>query len=170
MSSEDSDYDDQAESNSDNGDVDGDTNELPTQAKQGAKGTKAPPPPVRQCTLPADDAPACPPARRSKGKGKELSTPAHDEDTDNACQDPQDSDANNPLVPGRLLAEAVHKAIALGERMFKEAAEIAKEYEKSPGAILIAARLSVKPTRTKNRWNMYQAWYKMKHPKLSDGE
>ncbi|OAX33129.1 hypothetical protein K503DRAFT_786721 [Rhizopogon vinicolor AM-OR11-026] len=57
VSSEDSNYDDQAESNSD-----GDTNELPTQAKQGAKGTKAPPPPVRQCTLPADDAPACPPA------------------------------------------------------------------------------------------------------------
>ncbi|OJA14157.1 hypothetical protein AZE42_13228 [Rhizopogon vesiculosus] len=113
VSSEDRDYDDQAESNSDDGDVNGDANELPAQAKQGAKGIKAPPPPAQQCTLPADDAPARPPAQRSKGKGKELSTPAHDEDTDDAHQDPQDSDANNPLAPGQLLVEAICKAIAL---------------------------------------------------------
>ncbi|OJA14728.1 hypothetical protein AZE42_10840, partial [Rhizopogon vesiculosus] len=25
----------------------------------------------------------------------------------------------------------------------------------------------MKPTRTENPWNMYQAWYKMKHPKSS---
>jgi hypothetical protein len=140
-SPEDSNYDDQAEPSSDDGDVDDDTSELPAQARQGAKG-----------------------------KGKELSTPAYDEDTDDADQDPQDPDANNPLAPGRLPAEAIRKAIALGERTFKEATEIAKEYEKSPGAILIAAGLSVKPTRTENPWNMYQAWYKMKHPKSSDGE
>ncbi|KAG1723253.1 uncharacterized protein EDB91DRAFT_1087878 [Suillus paluster] len=63
-----------------------------------------------------------------------------------AHQDPQDPNANNHLAPGRLLVEAMRKAIALGERTFKEATEIAKEYEKSPGAILIAAGLSVKPT------------------------
>ncbi|OAX32504.1 hypothetical protein K503DRAFT_787155 [Rhizopogon vinicolor AM-OR11-026] len=50
----------------------------------------------------------------------------------------------------------------------QSARQLPWEYEKSPGAILIVARLSVKPTRTKKCWNMYQAWYKMKHPKSSD--
>lgn len=132
----------------------------PAQSKQGATG---------KTSLPRIS--PAPPGRKDKGKGRKLPPPADIEDLDNDQNDVDvDKSSGDPLTSGRLPQEAIDKAIALGEKTVEEAKSIAKEYGKSVRTILIQAGLSVKPTRAENSWNMYQAWYKMQHPKSSDGE
>ncbi|KAG1776145.1 hypothetical protein EV702DRAFT_1198450 [Suillus placidus] len=111
--------------------------------------------PMPSCTQPQqvdeDRISPAPPARRANGKGREVPPRADYEDLD----DDQHQ-------------EAIHKAVALGEKTVAEVKKIAKEYGKSARMILIQAGLAVKATRADNNWNMYQAWYKMKHPKSSN--
>jgi len=108
---------------------------------------------------------------------KGLPAPTDDEDydppvTDNDQEpdDDQEPNAPDPLMPGRLPREGILKAIALGEKTVAEARKIANEYGKSVRTILLEAGLSVKPNRAENSWNMHQLWYKIRHPKSSDGE
>ncbi|KIM54119.1 hypothetical protein SCLCIDRAFT_31365 [Scleroderma citrinum Foug A] len=67
--------------------------------------------------------------------------------------------------PGRLPANAIKKAQALGKHTTEEAQSIADEYGKSLGTIMGAAGLSAKATRAESVWNMHQAWYADAYPK-----
>ena len=96
------------------------------------------------------------------GSPKEI-----DSDQDEVGDEPEAHTGNRP---GRLPQEAINKAAALGDETYAKASEIAKEYGKDVSTILIAAGLSIKATRGENPWNMYQAWYRVKHPKSPDGE
>ncbi|KAG1822679.1 uncharacterized protein BJ212DRAFT_1477097 [Suillus subaureus] len=108
-----------------------------------------------------------PPARQAKGKGKQLPPPADDEEQHNN-QHQADLDDGQQQVDLDENSEAIDKAVALGDKTVAEVEKIAKEYGKSVRTILIQAGLAVKTTCADNSWNMYQAWYKTKHPKSSD--
>ncbi|KAG1816765.1 uncharacterized protein BJ212DRAFT_1480622 [Suillus subaureus] len=163
-SPEDSDYNDEEKSQSGSNNDDADKSPMPpgTQPQQADEDHVSP----------------TPPARQAKGKGKQLPPPADDEeqhdnqhqaDLDNSQQQVDlDENSGDSLMSGQLPQEAIDKAITLGDKTVAEAEKIAKEYGKSVQTILIQAGLVVKTTCADNSWNMYQAWYKMKHPKSSD--
>ncbi|KAG2154294.1 uncharacterized protein EDB93DRAFT_1102424 [Suillus bovinus] len=133
-------------------------NDPPAKSKQGATG---------KTSLP-HISPALP-GRKDKGKMRKLPPPTEIEDLNNDQNDVNiDKNSGDSLMSGQLPQEAINKAIALGKKTVEEAKNIANEYGKSVCTILIQARLSVKPTRAENSWNMYQVWYKMQHPKSSD--
>ncbi|KAG2060365.1 hypothetical protein BDR06DRAFT_967356 [Suillus hirtellus] len=83
---------------------------------------------------------------------------------DHGIQSPSISH-NFHLRRKQSLAEAIHKALALGEKTQQEAKKIAKEYGKDVQTILIAAGLTQKATQSENSWNLHQSWYKEKFPK-----
>jgi hypothetical protein len=108
---------------------------------------------------------------KDKGKGRMLPVPADVEEIDSDQDEVDDGqEGHTGNKPGRLPQEAISKAAALGDETYAKASEIAKEYGKDVSTILIAAGLSTKATRGENPWNMYQAWYRVKHPKSPDGE
>ncbi|KAG2100710.1 uncharacterized protein F5147DRAFT_655498 [Suillus discolor] len=98
-----------------------------------------------------------PPARRAKGKEREMPSCADDEDLDDG-QHQVDLDENpgDPLMSGQHPQEAIDKAITLGEKIVAEAEKIAKDMVQD------ASNIST------NNWKQTQRDHWLKHCNQSE--
>ncbi|KAI6028248.1 hypothetical protein EDC04DRAFT_2605726 [Pisolithus marmoratus] len=93
----------------------------------------------------------------SEAEGQSTSSVSAGEDSNDEQEGHGVGGCSQSHKPGHPPMEAIQKAQALGAHTTSDAQEIADEYGKCLGSIMIAAGLTTKATQAEPVWNMHQA-------------